>query len=523
MASDGMNATVLVSGGRLLGSDGSLREEDVLILDGVIAAVGADLGAGGQARALDAGLIEAAGPRVRLDGKRLIVADGVERLDASGLIVAPGLINSHMHSGENFNPGLYENMPLDLWFVRSHQVTRQEPPSREAIYTRTLLGAALMLRSGTTAAVDFLYEAPEITLETLEPVVQAYRDAGLRATILLGVADLPYSASLPLDDPETAAAHEAPPAALEDIMQLARAAVERWHEPNGLIGIGLGPSAPQRCSQELMDATMALAREHNLVWQTHVQETRSQAVTCREWHGETFIDRLRDRGLLGPQATLVHTVWLTDEDIATIGESKTMVVHCLLSNLRLGDGIARLPALLRAGVRVSLGTDGRGCDESLDMLELAKMTALVHKPRSGDFREWPTAEQALHMASAGASAAAGHGERLGRIEPGSHGDLMMLRADSLAFAPLHDPVRQIVFAASSRDVHTVLVDGRVVVRDGELTGVDAGALIAKVDAASAEMLEGERKQDAEQIEAMVERMIDRTDRVPLEIDAYVQG
>src|SRR5436305_7047813 len=149
-----MGADLVIKEGRLLGSDGCLRVGDLLIEDGTI---------------------------VRMGGQ--ISRSGAEEIDATGMVVTPGLINAHMHSGENFNPGLYENLPLDVWFVRSHQVTRTEPPSREAIYVRTLLGAALMLRSGTTTAVDFLYEAPAITLETLEPVVQAYRDAGLRATI----------------------------------------------------------------------------------------------------------------------------------------------------------------------------------------------------------------------------------------------------------------------------------------------------------------------------------------------------
>src|SRR5581483_7239982 len=176
-----MAESILIRNGRVLDPGGRLHVVDLLIENGTFVQIGEGL-----------------------------QASGVEELDATGMLVVPGLINAHMHSGENFNPGLYENLPLDVWFVRSHQVTRSEPATAEAIYTRTLLGAALMLRSGTTTAVDFLYEAPAITLETLEPVVQAYRDAGLRATILLGVADLPFAQSLPLDgDGDAAAAQEA--------------------------------------------------------------------------------------------------------------------------------------------------------------------------------------------------------------------------------------------------------------------------------------------------------------------------
>ncbi|MEA2228079.1 MAG: 5-methylthioadenosine/S-adenosylhomocysteine deaminase [Solirubrobacteraceae bacterium] len=489
-----MGSDLLVSGGEVLGADGALTRADVRVEAGAITAV---------APGLD--------------------PSGAEVLDARGMIVMPGLVNAHMHSGENFNPGLYENLPLDVWFVHSHQVTRSEPPSREAIYVRTLLGAVLMLRSGTTAAVDFLYEAPEITLDTLEPVVQAYRDAGLRATILLGVADKPYAASLALDDQRSAAAREAPPMALEPIMQLARDAVDRWHEPDGLIGIGLGPSAPQRCTTELLDATLAFARERQLAWQTHVLETKSQAVTSREWHGKSFIEVMDERGQLGPGTTLVHTVWLSDRDIELMTRAGCTAVHCLLSNLRLGDGVARLPALLRAGTRVALGTDGRGCDETLDMFELAKMTALVHKVRGGDYAQWPTARDALRMATAGGSACTGHGERLGWIEEGAHADLVLIPRSSPTFAPLHDPVRQLVYGAPSRDVDTVVVDGRVVVRGGRVLGVDDAWLLDRVAEHAPAVLAGERSDDADELERAVAAMYARLEAGSVDgVDAYLR-
>jgi 5-methylthioadenosine/S-adenosylhomocysteine deaminase len=482
---------LLVHGGQILGEE--LQAQDVLIEGGRISTVGLGLDAPAS----------------------------VERLDASGMVVAPGLINAHYHSGENFNPGLYENLPLDLWFVHSHQVTRAEPLSAEGIYVRTALGAALMLGSGTTACVDFLFEAPEITLETLEPVVHAYRDAGMRATILLGVADKPFAESLPLDDAAGAAAREAATPTLDSIMALARAAVDRWHEPGGQIGIGLGPSAPQRCTDALLDESLAFCRDRGLVWQTHVLETKSQAFTSRRWHGKSFVERLADRGMLGPEATLVHTVWLSDRDIELMASTRTPAVHCLLSNLRLGDGIARLPALRDAGVRVALGTDGRGCDETLDMLELAKMTALVHKARGGDFHRWPTAAQALEMCTSAASIHMGHAERLGRIEPGALGDLFLLPLDAPALIPLHDAVRQLVYGVASADVRTVVVGGRIVVSEGTPTGIDLPRLHEQSTRYAVDALASDRAAEAAVIEALVADMYARVEATDLEVDAYL--
>ena len=193
-----------------------------------------------------------------------------------------------------------------------------------------------------------------------------------------------------------------------------------------------------------------------------------------------------------------------------------------MSNLRLGDGVARLPALQEAGVRVALGTDGRGCDESLDMLELAKMTALVHKARGGDFHRWPTAAQALDMCTSAASICMGHGEGLGRLEEGAHGDLSLVPADAPAFIPLHDPVRQVVYGSPSADVQTVVVGGRVVVRDGDTVGIDLPRLYEQSQRYVIDAMAGDRPADAAEIEAMVGELYDRVEATDLDVDSYLR-
>src|SRR5215207_8251911 len=450
--------TLVVRGGELLGPEGFEGRADLLIVDGSITEVG-QVGA----------------------------VDGARELDASRCFVAPGLINAHYHSAENFNPGRYENLPLDLWFVHSHQVARKQPPTAEVIYARTMLGAMAVLRGGTTSVVDFLFEAPEITLESLEPVVRAYRDAGLRATILLGIADKSFGDSLPLTDQERAAwGDEFEPPGLEQTLEVGRAAVDRWHQPGGLIGIGWGPSAPQRCSPELIQETMEMARSAGLAWQTHVQETKTQAVTSRQWHGgKSFVEVLHAQGVLGPQATLVHAVWTNDRDIELMADTGTAAVHCLASNLRLGDGIAPVPAMRRAGVRVALGTDGRGCDETLDILEVARMNALVHKSRGGDHRDWITAAESFSMLTREAGAFTGHGNRLGTLEPGAHADLILIESRGNAFTPLNDPARQLIYGAGPREIRAVVIAGEIVVEGDRLTRVDEAEMLARAREAAA--------------------------------------
>jgi 5-methylthioadenosine/S-adenosylhomocysteine deaminase len=206
-----------------------------------------------------------------------------------------------------------------------------------------------------------------------------------------------------------------------------------------------------------------------------------------------------------------------------MAKTRTTAVHCLLSNLRLGDGIARLPALRDAGVRVALGTDGRGCDETLDMLELAKMTALVHKARGGDYRRWTTAAEALEMCTSSASVCTGHGERLGRIETGAKGDLILLPLDSPALTPLHDPVRQLVYGVPSADIHTVVVDGRVVVKDGDPVGIDMARVTEQAAGYAADSLAGERPADAAVLESLVDEMYQQVEDTELDIDSYLRS
>jgi guanine deaminase len=155
------------------------------------------------------------------------------------------------------------------------------------------------------------------------------------------------------------------------------------------------------------------------------------------------------------------------------------------------------------------------------MLELAKMTALVHKARGGDYRAWTTAADAFQMATAGGSSVAGHGQRLGRLDPGAKGDLVLLRRDALAMAPVNDPVRQLVYGAPSRDVDTVIVDGRVAMRGGKLTGIDTEWLLESVPSHMHEALAGTASPQSQLLEGVVADMYARIDSREIEVDAYL--
>ncbi len=486
-----MAADMVVTGGLVL-ERGALRAADVLVRDGRIAEIG-----------------------------RVSAAPDVETVDASGCAVIPGFVNAHFHSGENFNPGLFENLPLDLWFVDSHQVTRKEAASAEEIYVRTLLGALLMLKTGTTLVGDFLYEAPRITPDSLEPVVRAYRDAGLRATVLLGISDRPYLESLPWPgSPPAAAGGEAPPPDADDLLALLETAVRRHHDPDGMVRIGVGPSAPQRCTPELLRRSMAAAREHDLAWHIHVLETRSQLATALDWHGQSFVRRLDAESLLERRTGVVHAVWIDAEDVEAIARTGASAIHCPSSNFRLGDGISPVPALTRGGVNVALGTDGRGCCERLDMLELTRLAASLHKTWGTDFTEWVTAGGALEMATAAGARSLGLGERAGVLRPGAFADLLLVDLASPTFAPLHDFERQLVYGGGPGDLRAVIVGGRLVVDRGRVVSFDEASLMRRLaEVPRAEPLAGGAAANA--IRSRVAELWRQAERRPLPIRSYL--
>jgi 5-methylthioadenosine/S-adenosylhomocysteine deaminase len=432
-----------------------------------------------------------------MDAGRIVAVgaglEGDEVVDCTRLAVVPGAINSHCHSNENWFRGLWDNLPLEPWMLFSYPVLSAPAQSPEEIYVRTLLGGIEMLRSGATCVVDFLYELQGFSDESLEAVVRAYRDLGLRALIALAIADRAYHETVVLDaglvDAELIARleREKPPS-WEETEAFVRHAVERFHRPDEGISICPAPSGPQRCTDELLAGTAALADELDLAVHIHVLETRMQALSGRRMYGKTLPEHLDSLGFLSPRVSFEHGIWLTPSDIELVRDRGVTIVHNPVSNLKLGSGIAPVPQLLRAGVNVALGTDGMCSNDGNDMYASVKTAALLHKAWATDYEEWLGAAEAWQMATAAGAAAAGDRDGLGRIEPGRRADVVLLDLDSLPFTPLNDPLRQVALGSTSWAVRSVVVGGRFVLRDGELAGIDERAVLAQARELGAEIV-----------------------------------
>jgi 5-methylthioadenosine/S-adenosylhomocysteine deaminase len=447
--------TVLViSGGDVLaGSAHRLERADVLVDGGRIARIGSDLPA----------------------------PDGAVRLDATGKIVVPGLINAHTHGHNNLARGLAGRWTLEVLISYGPALQANRKP--EDHYLSAALGAIEMLRTGATAAYDLYMAVPAPDEEVLEPVVEAYKDVGLRVALAPSMADGPFHRMMPgLTDavPSHVARRLERLAAMpaRRLLALAESAVRRFDgAAGGRVRIAVSATIPGLCSDEMLRGLGRLAREHAVGLHTHVSESRTQVAQARWRWGRPLVAQLAELGVLSDAFTAAHGVWLDSDEIRLLATAGASVVHNPASNLRLGNGIAPVRRMLESGLNVALGSDGSLSSDNQDMFEAMRLAALVSRadPLAEPDR-WVDAQDAFERATVGGARALGCARELGVIEPGRSADLVLLRADSMFLRPHNELLNALVFAETGASVDTALVDGRVVLEQGRVLGVDEDAI-----------------------------------------------
>jgi cytosine/adenosine deaminase-related metal-dependent hydrolase len=450
---------ILIRGGRVYDHDGNIHQPAY-----------ADLLIGGE-------LIERVGPDLPADSS-------AEVIDAAGKLVVPGFVNAHYHSHDVMAKGLFEEMPFDIWTLHSNPASYGPRPLEE-VRLRTLIGAAESLRNGITTIQDFLTVVPQDE-DMVDTVLSAYDEVGIRVVFAIAARDratLDIAPFIPNDLPEAIRKRIAgSDRKASDELGFIAAQIKRLGlHPTPLRTWALAPSAPQRCSLELLEGIAQLSSEHDLPVFTHVYETRIQAAAARQQpKSSSLLDVLTDAGLMNERLNIVHGVWLTAHEIAQIAEARARVVHNPVSNLKLKSGVAPILDLHRAGVDIALGCDNYSCAETQNIFVAMRMLCLL--PAVTDPEPGPiNASYALKAATLTGAKAVGLSDRIGAIKPGMTADLMILDLNEPAFVPFNSAARQIVFAEAGRAVETVLVGGRPVVRNGKLVTVDEAALAAEVE------------------------------------------
>jgi 5-methylthioadenosine/S-adenosylhomocysteine deaminase len=414
-------------------------------------------------------------------------------IDVTGCLAAAGLVNGHLHSWDHLIKGRVENLPMEV--LMAHLRPAMPLVLRERhIYVRTAMAAIESLRSGATTIVDDLSLGQVFDPGHVEAALGAYDDAGLRAYLGFSMIDKPVVDSWPFVEESFAPdvlswLRGLPRPRGEDLLELVRSLARSRHPSSARVAPIVAPSAPQRCTDDFLKACRALADECDLPMIIHALETRLQAVTAELFWGQSMIEHLAALGVLKPETSLVHGVWLSPKDRALIAESGASVQLNPWSNLSIGSGVGDFHALKDAGINVSMGSDGCGVTFCCSMLQSLKAGAGLGRVRTPVCESWPTAAEWWDAATLGGAKALGREGDLGQLAPGHKADIVFYRLDSMALVPLNVPVRQLVHAETGSGIDTVLVDGNTVMRHGRFTKIDENALIAEFNALHGEMLE----------------------------------
>lgn len=439
------------------------------------------------------------------EGCALLIADGMvqeigeandlarrhphaERLGGSRQVAIPGLINAHHHVGLTpFQLGV-PDLPLELW-IAARMRLREVSPRLD-----TLFSAFEMLASGVTT-VQHLHArapgAPEAVLARADEILAAYHEVGMRVSYsfalrdqnrLVYAADQDFVATLPQAlRAEVAAYLGAFALPLADQVAIFHELRAR-HSTRGDTAIQIGPANLHWLSDAALETAAQMHSDTAAPMHIHLLETPYQAEYARRRTGGSAVSHLDRFGLLGPQTTLGHAVWMTADDLALCAERGVCLCHNCSSNLRLKSGTANLNAFLAAGVPVALGMDEAGIDDDRNMLQEMRLVQTLHRS-PGHNSACPSAEQVLRMATEHGAATTPFHERIGRLDPGRSADIVLLDWDRITW-PWQDSARSfaevLVRRARPEHVRRVIIGGRSVMIDGYFMGADRSEILSEI-------------------------------------------
>jgi 5-methylthioadenosine/S-adenosylhomocysteine deaminase len=399
---------------------------------------------------------------VAIDGRDIVAVDtadgiaarftGRETIDAAGAVVMPGLVNTHTHAPMVLFRGLADDLALMDWLQHYIFPAEAKTVSPEFVRAGTRLAALEMIESGTTTYADMYYFEDEIA--------RATRAAGLRG--VLGETIIQF----PVPDAKTPA---------ESLARAERFA--REFAGDELITAAVAPHSMYTLDGDTLKACRALADRLQIPVIIHLAETKDEVKTSDEKYHATPTAYLESLGFWGPRTLAAHAVHVTPADIAILAARHVGVSHNPESNMKLASGIAPVEAMRKAGVAVGLGTDGAASNNDLDMFEAMRQAAFLHKLVAGDPRAIP-APVALEMATIAGARAMGMDREIGSLETGKRADLLVVSMASARQTPMYDPVSHIVYVTHGDDVQTMIVNGKVLMRDRKVLTLDRRQVLA---------------------------------------------
>lgn len=463
------------------------------------------------------------GGRIAALEPALVAAPGTDVIEAAGLLVHAGLVNAHTHSSATLSRGLSRRWTLEMLLAASPWLNSDR--SGETLRLAATLCAAEQALGGCTSVFD-MPTLPRVTADAVDAVAEGFADVGIRAVIAPGVADGGLSGTAPelaglLEEPSPEHARRR---GTESLAELRRAAAG-WSHGSAGITLGVAPTIPAHCSDEYLDELTRLAREHGLRRQTHLAESRAQALLGRRRYGVSITRHLHRRRQLGDDLVVAHAVWVDSDDLRLLADAGVTVAHCPGSNLRLGSGIFGMTRAQAAGVRVAIGSDGATCSDTGSMYEAMRTASRLSRLCDPDPRGWADSAQVLAAGTSTGAAAVGPPGRAGLpsgIAVGAPADLALLDLGHPVWTPLNDATEQLVQAETGSALRHLVVGGRVVVRDGRLAAIDPARLAARAAAARDELAESTqmlRRRIERRMPAVAAAVADLTEHLEESADA----
>lgn len=416
-----------------------LKHGDILVQDGIIAEIGTDLD--------------------------MSQCQPDEVIEAAGFLVAPGLVNADLHSQQALVRGLFENQPMEF---RTWQSGLSSP---DLIRLGGLLSAAEMLKSGVTSVLDHVVLQAESAFQAVDAIMQAYAQSGLHVTLAMEVK--PYLSK----NGKTASITNNNATKL---IQLYKNLLSQWHGTSEeCLRVALAPEETSLTDQEFAIWLREESSNLKIPLHFHFNQTKSQVFKARNrYQGASSIEYADILGLLNPNTSIAHAVWVTPDEIDLLARRETSVVHNPLSDLYLGSGVMPLHRFLAAGVNVGLGTGFGGGDQNL--FSAMKMAASIHRIVQPFYEQWPSVEQILDMVTRAGANNDCLGGRVGKLSVGYRADLVLYDLKGLSFSPLNVLKSQFVCLENGSSVDTVLVAGKVVMRNGQLLTIDEGEALVEL-------------------------------------------
>ena len=411
-------------------------------------------------------------------GKKLSTLNAEKVVDGKNNLLMPGLINGHFHSSVNHMKGMLPSLPLEIFMLfESPELEVLRPSPREA-YLRTMLGCIEMLKNGITSVQDDCFFVPQPEQSTIDAVIQAYVDSGIRVRIALDQPEVSELKKLPfLDNIVTGELKKelSKPSRVNSnqLLEYYKYLLDTWHGfDNGRIKAAVSCSAPQRVSADYFLSLDNLSKNYDLPFYAHMLETRLQRVygeVCLG--GKSLVQYTQELGMLSERMNIIHAVWVNNLDLDLIAESGACIAHNPISNLRLGSGVMPLRAILDRNIPVCLGVDEAIADDAVNMWSVMKSAGTIHNLSDWNYDNWPSATEVLTAATKNGGVAMRE-PKLGEIEEGAPADLILINLKSLPFTPLNNLHRQLVYCELGQSIYLTMVAGKIVVSDKEVKAVN---------------------------------------------------